>query len=178
MRHFIAIFTAALALSFGSSAFAGGHGGFGRGFGTGGCVAPSASFGAFGGGYGSGFGAAAAPCGGGFNAGLGMGYGGFSAAMPTVVAQSYAMPIVQQQVVAPVAAMSYGVAPAFGVGVGTYGVSSSFGVGGFGVAPYAVSGPGFGVTGAVVATPRVGFFARRRAGRQAARQVRRSLRGF
>jgi hypothetical protein len=174
MRHILTIFTAVLALTCTVPAQAGGHGGFGRGFGAGGCVAPSASFGTFGGGYGSGFGAAAGPCGGGFNAGLGMGYGGFSTAMPTVVTRSYAMPIVQQQVVAPVAAMSYGVAPAFGVGM--YGVSSGFGS--FGVAPYAVSGPGFGVTGAVVATPRVGFFARRRAGRQAARQVRRSLGGF
>jgi hypothetical protein len=176
MRHIIAIFAAVLALACTVPAQAGGHGGFGRGFGAGGCVAPSASFGTFGGGYGSGFGAAAAPCGGGFNAGFGMGYGSFGAAMPTVVTRSYAMPIVQQQVVAPVAAMSYGVAPAFGVssfGVAPYGVSS-FGV----AAPYGVNAGFVGVSGAVVATPRVGFFARRRAGRQAARQVRRSLGGF
>jgi hypothetical protein len=166
MRHIIAIFAAVLALACTVPAQAGGHGGFGRGFGAGGCVAPSASFGTFGGGYGSGFGAAAVPCG-----------GSFGAAVPTtVVTRSYAMPIVQQQVVAPVAAMSYGVAPAFGVssfGVAPYGVSS-FGV----AAPYGVSTGFVGVSGAVVATPRVGFFARRRAGRQAARQVRRSLGGF
>jgi hypothetical protein len=169
MRHILAIIAAVFALAFTIPAYAGGHGhggGFGGGFGAGGCVAPSAGFSTFGGGYGSGFGAAAVPCG-----------GGFSAAVPTtVVTRSYAMPIVQQQVVAPVAAMSYGVAPAFGVGgfgVAPYGVSS-FGV----AAPYAVGGASFGVTGAVVATPRVGFFARRRAGRQAARQVRRSLGGF
>jgi hypothetical protein len=138
MRHFIAIIAAVFALAFTIPAHAGGHGhggGFGGGFGAGGCVAPSAGFGAFGSvPYGSGFGAAAVPCG-----------GGFSAAVPTtVVTRSYAMPIVQQQVVAPVAAMTYGVAPAFGVssfGVAPYGVSS-FGV----AAPYGVS-TGFGPTG-------------------------------
>jgi hypothetical protein len=62
--------------------------------------------------------------------------------------------------------VSYGIAPT--VAVAPVGVAASYGV----------STGLVGVSGAVVATPRVGFFARRRAGRQAARQVRRSLRGF
>lgn len=169
MKYPIAILALFAALALCTAAQAGGHGGFGASAGCGG----GGGFSSFGGGM---------PYGGGFNAGVGMGYGVGVAAMPqTVVTRTYAVPVMQQ-VVQPVAAVNYGVAsPAFGVGaVSSYG--TGFGVAGvnsFGVAaPYAVGVRGVGVSGAVVATPRVGFLARRLAGRRAARQVRQSLGGF